>query len=144
MDGISLTPLKIIKGEVGNVLHALKSVEDTYTEFGEAYFSTVDYNMVKGWKKHMVMISNLIVPVGEIQFVFYDDRFNSVTFGKFFEVFLSTKNYQRLTVHPGIWMAFKGIGKDLNLLLNISSIVHDSMECEVLNLENDYIPNFFG
>jgi dTDP-4-dehydrorhamnose 3,5-epimerase len=144
MEGIHLTPLKIITGEGGNVLHALKNVEDSFSEFGEAYFSTVKHNTVKGWKKHTIMVSNLVVPVGEIQFVFYDDRPQSKSFKQFYEVILSSNNYQRLTVQPGIWMAFKGIGPDLNLLLNISSITHDPRECELLSLENDIIPNYFG
>lgn len=143
MEGISLTPLKIISGDGGNVLHALKSFEDSFTEFGEAYFSTVNHNIIKGWKKHTVMISNIIVPTGEIQFIFYDDRPESDSYKQFFEVILSTKNYQRLSVQPGIWMAFKGISHDLNLLLNISSVAHDPMECELLSLENDTIPNYF-
>lgn len=113
MQGITLTPLKIIPGVDGSVMHGLKSVEDSFAQFGEAYFSTVNYNALKGWKKHTVMVSNLIVPVGEIQFVFYDDRPESNTFKQFFEVILSTKNYQRLTVQPGIWMAFKGISPEL-------------------------------
>lgn len=144
MEGISLTPLKIISGEGGSVLHALKIFEDSYTEFGEAYFSTVNHNVIKGWKKHTIMVSNLIVPVGEIQFIFYDDRSDSQTFNQFYEINLSTKNYQRLTVQPGIWMAFKGISQDLNLLLNISSIMHDPKECELLNIDNDIIPNYFS
>lgn len=144
MQGITLTPLKIIPGVDGSVMHGLKSVEDSFAQFGEAYFSTVNYNALKGWKKHTVMVSNLIVPVGEIQFVFYDDRPASDTFKQFFEVNLSTDNYQRLTVQPGIWMAFKGISQDLNLLLNISSITHDPKECELLSLDNDIIPNYFG
>lgn len=136
MDGISLTPLKIIPGTNGAVMHALKNHEDDFQEFGEAYFSIVDHNSVKGWKKHKRMISNLIVPVGEILFVFYDDRKNSGTFGGFFQVELSSRNYQRLTVKPGIWMAFKGMGENLNLLLNISSIPHDPEESDTLELNN--------
>ena len=144
MEGIRLTPLRIIQGEGGNVLHALKFFEDSFTEFGEAYFSTVNHNAIKGWKRHTVMVSNLIVPVGEIQFIFYDDRSESQTFKQFYKVNLSINNYQRLTVQPGIWMAFKGISRGLNLLLNISSISHDPKECELLNIENDIIPNYFS
>lgn len=136
IEGITVTPLKIISGEKGSVMHALKSFEDDFQGFGEAYFSTIDHNCVKGWKKHTVMISNLIVPVGEILFVFYDDREGSKTHGQFQEIFLSPSNYQRLNVQPGIWMAFKGIGKELNLLLNISSTPHDPNECQVLDLAN--------
>lgn len=132
MEGITITPLRIIQGQDGSVMHALKNLEVDFVEFGEAYFSTVKYNAVKGWKKHKKMVSNFIVPVGKILFVFYDDRTESETYNQFYEVELSTENYQRLAVQPGIWMAFKGIDKKLNLLLNISSIPHDPKECETI------------
>lgn len=138
-EGIDVTPLKIISDTNGDVMHALKENEATFSKFGEAYFSSVKQNVVKGWKKHKIMISNIVVPVGEIRFVFYDDRNHSKTQGKFFEISLSKENYCRLTVQPGIWMAFQGIGKDLNLLLNISSITHDPLECENVPIKSNKI-----
>ncbi|GIU70068.1 MAG: hypothetical protein KatS3mg002_1304 [Candidatus Woesearchaeota archaeon] len=78
IDGVTLTPLKIILGDKGNVMHALKSEEQSYTSFGEAYFSTIFYNEIKGWKKHHQMILNIIVPVGKIKFVIFDDRKDSI------------------------------------------------------------------
>ena len=128
MEGIEITPLGVIKVENGDVLHGLKSIEKSFKVFGEAYFSTVDFKAVKGWKKHTKMVSNLIVPTGEVRFVFFDDREDSATKGEFFAVNLSRDNYCRLTVQPGLWMAFQGIGKEINLLLNIASIVHDPKE----------------
>ena len=142
--GIKLTPLKIIPSDKGSVMHALKNFEEDFQKFGEAYFSTIAQGTVKGWKKHTQMISNLVVPCGEILFVFYDDRKDSPSFGHFEEVVLSPKNYQRLNVQPGIWMAFKGIDKDLNLLLNLSNIPHDPSEFQVLDLDNDRINYKFG
>tara|TARA_B100000965_G_scaffold315118_1_gene275300 strand:- start:144 stop:596 length:453 start_codon:yes stop_codon:yes gene_type:complete len=129
MQGITIKPLRIIEGADGNVMHALKESENSFTKFGEAYFSTVNQNAIKGWKKHTQMHSNLIVPVGEVQFVFYDDRKNSETYGCYYAINLSpAENYQRLTIEPGLWMAFKGIGKELNMVMNLASISHDPNE----------------
>lgn len=136
IDGVTLTPLKIIQGDKGNVMHALKSEEQSYTSFGEAYFSTIFYNEIKGWKKHHQMILNIIVPVGKIKFVIFDDRKDSITKNSFFEVTLSTDNYCRLTVQPGLWMAFKGINEGLNMLLNIASIPHNPQEAENVSLQS--------
>ena len=128
MDGITLSPLKQIENPKGDIYHALKKSDDSYSEFGEAYFTTVNNNDIKGWKKHTQMVLNLIVPVGEIEFVIYDDREHSLTKGDFFSVKLSQMNYQRLTVASGLWVAFKGCSETLNLLLNIASIEHDPSE----------------
>lgn len=140
MEGVTLTPLKIIPSPLGSVYHALKSHESSFSGFGEAYFSEVNSGVIKGWKKHTKMILNVVVPVGAIRFVLYDDREGSSTKGDIMEVELSKDNYKRLTVPPGIYMAFKGISPDTNLLLNLASIPHDPNEAVGLELKNNLIP----
>jgi len=140
--GVVLTQLKTIFHPKGNVFHAMKKSDAGFNGFGEAYFSTANCGDVKGWKKHIRMTMNLVVPVGEIRFVIYDDRNESSTKGSFFDVCLSQQNYQRLTVPPGVWMGFKGIGNGLNLVLNLADMVHDQEECENITLES--IPYEWG
>jgi dTDP-4-dehydrorhamnose 3,5-epimerase len=128
LEGVSLTPLNEILNDKGNIFHALKSTDETFISFGEAYFSNVNYGEIKGWKKHSRMFLNLIVPLGTIKFVLFDDRELSTTFGQFQEVEIGELNYQRLFVPPGIFMSFQGIGLHRNMLLNIASIPHDPTE----------------
>jgi dTDP-4-dehydrorhamnose 3,5-epimerase len=130
VDGINLSPLKKINHSKGDILHAIKSSENEFEGFGEAYFSFVKKHEIKGWKKHTKMVSNLVVPIGEIQFVIFSEKNN-----KFFNVCLSQNNYQRLTIRPGLWLAFKGISNK-NMLLNISNIEHDPDETVNTDLEN--------
>ena len=137
---VQLTPLKIIEGQTGNVMHALKASEVSFKGFGEVYLSTVHYNAVKGWKKHSRMILNIIVPVGAIRFVLFDGRKESETCGMIQEVILSKNNYKRLTVPPGVWMAFQGMSEGENILMNVASIPHDPEEAENLDLHNAFIP----
>jgi dTDP-4-dehydrorhamnose 3,5-epimerase len=85
------------------------------------------------------MTLNIVVPLGEIGFVLYDDREGSPTRGSFYETSLSRHAYFRLTVPPGIWMAFYGKGEGENMLLNIASTPHDPAESENLPLMNDHI-----
>ncbi len=74
IEGVQLTALNIIEGPSGNVLHALKGHEDSFNGFGEAYFSTIHHNSVKGWKRHRQMTLNIVVPIGSIKFVLFDGR----------------------------------------------------------------------
>jgi len=127
MDGVIVTPLKQIHHPKGDVFHGMKKSDAGFDGFGEAYFSTINKNDIKGWKKHTEMTLNLVVPVGEIKFVMYDEKTK-----EFFSVTLSQSNYQRLTIKPNIWMAFQGVG-EYNMLLNLASIEHDSNES--VNLE---------
>lgn len=133
IDGVYLTILRIIYHPSGNVYHGLKKSDFGFIDFGEAYFSTIKYGEIKAWKKHLKMTLNLIVPVGKIKFVLFDDRYESKSKGNIFEVTLSLDNYKRLTIPPNIWVGFKGIGQNLNLLLNISDIEHDPNE--IIRLE---------
>lgn len=130
MDGVILTPLKRIHNPKGDILHAMKISDDGYDGFGEAYFSSIHQSDVKGWKKHLRMTLNLVVPQGAIEFVIYNEQLKD-----FFSVKLSDKNYQRLTIKPGLWLAFRGVEKN-NLLLNLASIQHDSNEAVTSNLED--------
>ncbi|OFX35583.1 MAG: dTDP-4-dehydrorhamnose 3,5-epimerase [Bacteroidetes bacterium GWA2_32_17] len=128
INGVCLTQVKQIFHPKGNVFHAIKKSDVGFNGFGEAYFSTINFSEIKPWKKHLSMTLNFVVPSGEIRFVIYDDRENSSTKGNFMDVTLSHSNYKRLTIPPGLWVAFEGIGMNLNLLLNIADLEHDPQE----------------
>ena len=67
---VVINKLKRINVEGGDVLHCLKSSDKAFLEFGEAYFSFIEMNYIKAWKRHIKMTMNLIVPIGLVQFVF--------------------------------------------------------------------------
>ncbi|MFC1595700.1 dTDP-4-dehydrorhamnose 3,5-epimerase family protein [Candidatus Margulisiibacteriota bacterium] len=140
IEGVKLTPLKIIPNELGDILHAMKKDDEGYAGFGEAYFSTVKNGVIKGWKKHYHMTLNLVVPIGLVKFVAYDPRPESPTKGIVFEEDLSPENYKRLTIPPGVWLSFQGQGPDLNMLLNLASIKHDPTEADNLPVGTEEIP----
>ena len=76
-----------------------------------------------------------MVPVGEILFVMFDDREDSVTKGTFQEVVLSAyENYGRLVVPPGVWMAFQGKSDKVSMLMDIIPEVHDNEESDKCDL----------
>jgi len=129
MDGVVVTPLKQIRNPKGDIFHAMKSSDSGYSGFGEAYFTTVHRGDIKGWKKHTQMTLNLVVVSGEIEFVIYNELDKS-----FFTIKLSHDNYQRLTIEPNLWVAFRGL-KEHNMLLNIANIEHNPNEAENLELD---------
>lgn len=135
MDGVILTSLKRIYQPKGDVFHAIKKSDLGFKTFGEAYFSTVHKGNIKGWKKHILMTLNFIVPVGSIKFVLYDDREDSTSKGQFFSTVLGQHAYQRITIPPNIWVAFKGLEEN-NLLLNVASMEHDPSEAITLELDS--------
>ena len=135
IEGAFLTSLKKIPHPKGDILHGMKRSDLGFVEFGEAYFTKVNPGAIKGWNRHKRMTLNLVVPVGAVLFVVYDYRKESKTQGNFMSIEISQNNYQRLTVPPSVWLAFKGKGDGINLILNVADMEHDPDEVERLNLE---------
>jgi dTDP-4-dehydrorhamnose 3,5-epimerase len=126
--------LNSIHNPKGNIYHVLKKNQINSMNIGEIYMSEIHCNEIKGWKKHHEMILNLIVPIGDIKFVIYDDRKFSKTNGEFWEITIGENNYCRLCIPPNVYVAFQGIQKNRNLLINIASIEHDPSEASNLEL----------
>ena len=136
--GLCITPLRRIETEGGDVLHAMRQSEPGFAGFGEAYFSLVAPGGIKGWKRHKRMTMNLVVPVGQVRFVFRGG--NDQSENVFCVEEIGDDRYARITVPPGIWFAFKGINSTQSLVLNIASIPHDQNEVERLQLSDiDYL-----
>ncbi len=120
---VIITPEKIVNHPKGNIFHCVKSNSINFYSFGEAYITKILYGEVKGWKKHNEMILNLLVPSGSVRFYFFDQENDES-----FSLIIGHENYKRLTVMPNIWMAFEGLKKGENVILNIASIPHDPDE----------------
>jgi len=125
MDGVLVTPLKRIASPAGSVLHGLKASSPGYAGFAEAYFSEIHEGVTKNWRKHTRMTMNLVVPRGNVRFIFHDE-----TSGAFAEFSIGEANYSRLTVAPGLWVAFRGQGPGTSLILDITDKEHDPAEAE--------------
>jgi len=134
IEDVIVTRLEIVDTPGGNVMHGMKVTSAGFAGFGEAYFSQIDNNAIKAWKRHKKMTLNLMVPVGEIKFVLFDDRDESNV--RFQEVIISKNNYCRLTVPPMVWMGFQGLAKEGSMLLNIADIEHDPDEVDRLKIDN--------
>ncbi len=137
IEGVSLHPLRQISVPKGDLWHAFKATDDGFVGFGESYFTQIEPHQVKGWKRHNRYVLNLVVVVGAVKFVIYDDRKDSPTHGQFQEVILSPHfNYQRLTLAPGLWMAFAGADPlQTSILMDLIPEVHDPAEGDRRELE---------
>ena len=122
---IKIKALKQISLKDGDVFHGLKASEEEFCGFQEAYFTTIKINKIKAWKRHLRMTMNLIVPVGEVQFNFYNEEKKLLV-----NTVVGERNYLRITVPPMIWFGFKGLSSNISYILNISDVSHDPSEVE--------------
>ena len=123
IEGVTVHPLKVMEQQAGDVLHMLRDDTEPFKSFGEVYFSYVNAGFIKGWKKHLRMTMNIVVPLGSVTFFFRVDEIDRV-----FSTNIGVNNYCRITVKPGVWVAFRGEDPGGNMLLNIASIEHDPDE----------------
>ena len=129
---ILVTPLRRIDIAGGDVLHAMTENCPGYNGFGDAYFSWVSSGAVKAWKRHTRMTMNLVVPVGQVRFVFC--RQDQTGANEYRVEEIGVDRYARITVPAGIWFGFQGRSSQQSLVLNIASIPHDPLEVERLNI----------
>ena len=77
------------------------------------------------------MTMNLIVPIGNVQFIFYSEK-GELLLNKT----IGEHNYCRLTVPPNIWFGFKGLSNKDSLILNIADMLHNPEEVERKSLDS--------
>jgi|SRR3989344_774336 len=140
IEGVSVIPLRRIPDERGAVYHMMKSSDSGFIQFGETYGSWIHPNAIKGWHLHKKMTLNYAVPVGKIKLVLYDVRENSLTKGNLMEIYIGKENYVRVSVPPGVFNGFKGIGSEDSLVINISTHEHDPDEIIRLDPFSKEIP----
>ena len=85
IQGILFSPVKKIYHENGDLFHIIRNFDEGFNGFGEAYISTIKYNEIKAWKRHIKMTANMVVPHGIVKMIIFDDRPQSTTNGIFNE-----------------------------------------------------------
>ena len=66
---VIISKLKIISDERGKVMHMLRSDDDTFKNFGEIYFSTINYKKIKAWHLHKEATLNYVCIKGKVKLV---------------------------------------------------------------------------
>ena len=140
IEGVKITKKNVIVDDRGKILHMLKLTDETYTKFGEIYFSSVKPRIVKAWHYHQLMTLNYAVVKGEVKIVLYDDRSESTTKGKVQEIFISEKNHCLITIPPKIWNGFCSINNDEAIIANCSDIPHEKTEIKRLPYDDPKFP----
>lgn len=128
INGIKITPLKIISDHRGSVMHMLRNDSQVFEKFGEIYFSTVIKNGIKAWHLHKEATLNYVCIKGIVKLVLFDDRSSSSTKGNYQELILSPKNYFLVSIPPFIWNGFKNLDNEESIIANCLNIPHNEKE----------------
>lgn len=123
IEGVKITPLKVLSDERGEVRHMLKSTDPVFTKFGEIYFSIVLPGKVKAWHRNKKTTVNYAVVEGSIKLVLYDG--NQVQ-----EIHIGEDNYCLVTIQPGIWRGFQAMGNKKAIVADLMDRPYDSEDTE--------------
>ncbi len=138
--GVLIKQLKVIPDERGLIMQMMRNDDAEYKKFGEIYFSSVYPGVVKGWHLHTQMTLNYATISGMIKLVLYDDRKDSETKGELMELFIGDNNYSLVTIPPGVWNGFKGMGTKIAIIANCTDIPHDPNEIKRMDpIDNEII-----
>lgn len=140
IDGVVVRKLDIIADERGSVMHMLRADDPGFERFGEIYFSTVYPGAVKAWHLHRRMTLNYAVVSGMIKLVLFDPRPPSPSHGKVDEIFVGEQNYALVTIPPGVWNGFKGLGVKPAIVANCATDPHDPSEIVRVDPASGEIP----
>ena len=124
---------KLILNKKGNLKKLLNKKSIFYKSFGELYSTSIKYNMIKGWKLHKSMVSNIFLISGKVKFVFVITNKRNIVFEEFS---LDEKRKNHIFIPSNIFYGFKGLSKSASILINLSSTLHSDKE--LINKKLDY------
>ncbi len=117
-------PLKVIPDERGRLMEALRSDDELFIKFGQAYITTAYPGVVKGWHYHKIQTDHFVAIRGMFKVVLYDDRKDSPTRGEVNEFFMGMHNPILLQIPPMVLHGFKAIGTEEAIMLNMPTEVY--------------------
>lgn len=134
IQGVRVKALKRIADERGWLMEMLRSDDEVFKKFGQAYVTAAYPGVVKAWHYHRVQTDNFVCLHGMAKVVLYDPRRDSPTRGHINEFFLGELNPVLVQIPPLVYHGFKTIGPQTALILNLPTEVYryeDPDECRI-------------
>jgi len=129
MEPIRVEPLRRIPDARGCVMHGWKAEgHDCDVRVQEVYATTIRRGVVKGWHKHKSLTVRYVPLVGEVRIVLLDAR----ECGDKRDFVMGARNYVRVTIPPGVWIACQALTEEA-MLLNVADEMHVPSEMERRN-----------
>ncbi len=119
---IKIFKLKISSNSKGDMLKYLSKKDKYFKKFGEVYFTEIKKGKIKGWNYHKKYTCLLTVPLGKVEFIFFDKISKMKK-----KIIVGKKNHSVIVVPPKIWFCFKSLNK-LSLIANTIDGIHNKNE----------------
>jgi len=126
--GVRLKKLLVIPDERGWLMEILRCDDEIFEKFGQVYLTTAYPGVVKAWHYHKKQTDNFTCLRGMMKVVLYDARKESPTYQDLMEIFIGEKNPVLISVPPGVYHGFKGIGMDTAYFLSVPTLPYNYKE----------------
>ncbi len=125
INGVLVKKLRVIPDERGRLMEILRSDDEIFQRFGQAYVTVVVPDVVKAWHYHKIQDDHFTVLSGKIRVGLHDAREGSPTKGKTAEYILSPDDPFLLVIPHGLWHGFECVGKTEAMVLNVPTEAYD-------------------
>jgi dTDP-4-dehydrorhamnose 3,5-epimerase len=124
IEGVKLKPLVRHVDERGYVMEVLRSDEELFEKFGQAYVSACFPGVIKAWHCHAVQHDHFCCLSGNLKVGLFDDRQGSSTEGDTQTIVIGELNPMLVRVPPLVWHGFMAVGGHTALVLNVPTEVY--------------------
>jgi dTDP-4-dehydrorhamnose 3,5-epimerase len=137
IDGAQEKRLKVICDDRGFLYEILRSDDEIFSGFGQAYVTACYPGVVKAWHAHSRQTDFFCCVDGMAKVVLYDARDGSPTHGEIQEFFIGDRNPVLLKIPAGVYHGFTPLGGSGCLILNIPTEPYDRDSPDELRLPWD-------
>ncbi len=126
IDGVRIVPRTRHADDRGYVTEILRSDEDHFEKFGQAYVTACYPGVVKAWHRHSRQIDYFYAVSGTVKVGLYDDRADSPTRGEYQTVMLGERGRNaQLVIPAGVWHGLMAVDA-FAVVLNIPTELYDA------------------
>ena len=125
IDGVEIKNLRLVPDERGHLMEMLRSDDELFEKFGQAYVTTTYPGVIKGWHMHSRQSDNVVCVRGMIKLALYDVREGSASLGEVTEVFLGEHRPVLVHIPMGVYHGWKCISEQEAYIVNMPTELYD-------------------
>lgn len=137
IEGVAVKELRVVSDERGRLMEMLRSDDDVFDRFGQAYVTTTYPGVIKGWHMHRAQDDNVVCVRGMIKLVLYDGREGSATRGEVQELFPGEHNPILVHIPRQVYHGWKCISEQEAYVVNVPTELYDYDEPDEHRLPHD-------
>lgn len=125
IEGVKVKQLRVLPDQRGRLMEILRSDDEVFCKFGQAYITTAYPGVVKAWHYHKIQEDNFAVIYGMVQIALFDSRDGSPTNGEVNVFHAGVHNPILIHVPPLVYHGFKNTGTEEAIILNLPTEVYN-------------------